>query len=217
MAHADAHIAHDGAVFSGGKLEDLGSYREGFKNVLRLVVFESLAIVVLLGIVFYRVNDVRPQDRYFAENADGSVRRMVGLAQPNMSQDAIVTWAGAATSRIMTFGFDDIDASMAAAKKDFTPEGWKSFSEKLKNSSLLRALMANQQLLTSVPLQTPTLVSEGLWNGQYTWMVNVNLVMTTRAGPLEVVNRAAVRLIIVKMPTADNPMGIGIKAFYLIG
>ncbi|MBI1215653.1 MAG: hypothetical protein GC185_07535 [Alphaproteobacteria bacterium] len=196
-------------------VDEMTSYRDGFRNLLFLVIVECIVIVGLLGGVFYCVSSVHPQDGYYAENVNGTKRRMIGLNQPNMNQNTVLTWAAAAVTQIMSFGFNDLDQSMEAAKADFTPEGWTSFNAAIHRGSLLRTLINNQQLLTSVPIATPELMRMGLFGGDLVWVVNMSIVMTTRAADQKSSTRARVRLMITKMPTAQNPMGIGIKAFYL--
>jgi hypothetical protein len=199
----------------GISVDEMMSYRDGFKNLLRLVIVESCLIVVLLAGVFYYLSSVKPQDRYFAENIGGTKREMVGLVRPNMSQQAVLSWAAAAVSQIMTFGFNNVDESMAKAKKNFTSEGWESFSTAMKKTSLLHLIVENQQLLTSVAVGTPTMVREGMMGGDYVWIVNMKIVMTTRAADQKQTGHANVRLILTRLPTAANPMGLGIKIFFL--
>jgi len=203
---------------NAGLSSDMTSYREGFKNLVRLVIFEGVVALFLTCIVLYYVSYVLPQDSYYAVSglANGAELKkpMIGLASPNISRDAILRWSAASATEVMTFGFDDLDTRMTRARRLFTPEGWTSFEAALKKTALVKVMVDNQQLLSTIPAASPTVLMEGLMQGKYTWVVEMPSILTLRAGDKKSTAMLRIRMIIVKMPTEQNPMGIGIKTWY---
>lgn len=191
------------------------SYRDGFNNLIWVIKILAVGIFVMTGVLFYYISSVLPQDRYAALTGvdGGTVVRMVGLRQPNITTEALLSWAVQAASDVMTFGFNDVDKRFAESRKYFSEEGWRSFSEALAPSQLLKTMMEAQQITTAIPRGTPKLIHAGLYKGQFTWIVDVPLLMTTRAGSVSKQSRMSIRMFIVRMPTQNNPMGIGINTW----
>lgn len=189
------------------------AYRDGFKNLLRIVFVLGLFIFVLLGVVFYYVSSVLPQDRYWAVTIEGESMPMVDLGDPNVNNASLLAWASRAASDIMTFGFNDIAERFAHSRNYFSQEGWESFSEAMAKSGLLRNITTVQQIVTSIPRDVPVLIGATMRKGKYTWVVDVPLVMTIRAGSASASQLVSVRMYIVKMPTTQNPTGIGIQTW----
>ncbi|MDE1151381.1 MAG: DotI/IcmL/TraM family protein [Micavibrio sp.] len=198
-------------------VEDLSSYRDGFKNLIRLAIMMGFVMIIMTGVVIYYVSYVIPQDGYYAISAlsNGSElkRPMDGLASPNVNTDAMLRWAASAATEVMTFGFTDIDERMTKSRRLFTTEGWDSFTSALVKTSMIKNMLEFQQILATIPAAEPRKISEGLYNGDYTWVLEMPVIMTLRAGDKVTTARAKIRLIVVRMPTESNPMGIGIKTW----
>ncbi|HYD17669.1 MAG TPA: DotI/IcmL/TraM family protein [Patescibacteria group bacterium] len=196
------------------KVADMSSYRDGFKNLMHLVKMLGVVALVLTGFDYYYISHFVPQDGYYAVSPGGAKRRLLGLSLPNVNRDAILRWAGAAGTEIFTFGFHDIDERMTRARRLFSDEGWKSFSEALGKARLLKAMMDQQHIMTAIPAAPPRMLMEGIYNGDYSWIVEIPMILTTRAGAETRNSRTNMRLVIIRMPTKQNPMGIGIKTIY---
>ena len=194
-------------------LEDMSSYRDGFNNLMMLIKVLCLISILGTGFVYYYISTFIPQDSYYAISPGGAQRRMVGLNLPNINRDAILRWASAATTEIMTFGFHDIDERMTRARRLFSDEGWKSFSEALGKARMLKAMVAQQHIMTAIPVSPPQILAEGIFNGDYSWIIEVPTILTVRAGSEIRILRSRLRLVIIRLPTSSNPMGIGIKTF----
>jgi hypothetical protein len=193
--------------------EDIYAYRDGFKYLLWLVKLESLAIVVATGIVLYVFMNYQPQDSYFAIGVQGNNERLFDVKEPNVNRAALLAWVAAAATQATTFGFTDYEEKFAASQKNFSPDGWKSFQTALTGSSLLKNVVQFQQILTSIPISPPMIQAEGLLEGQYRWIVSVVLVQTVRAGNKKATRYVPITMILVKMPTRENPMGVGINTW----
>jgi intracellular multiplication protein IcmL len=191
-------------------LDELLSYRDGYKNLFRVAVGLVLLIVVLLAGVFYRVNYVLPQDRYFAVMAGGHLMPLVGLQEPYINNALLLDWAAQAATEILTFGFNDVNARFAASQKYFTPEGLVSYRESFVKSNLFQNVQKFQQVITAIPAAPPSILGQGLQEGKMGWMIEVPIVMTVRAPGTEKRVRAHVLMFVVRLPTSVNAAGLGI-------
>lgn len=186
-------------------------YRDGYRNLTRLVLIQGLAIIGLIIGLVVTVSISQPQDRFFATTSDGRLVRMIPLGQPNLNDAAIVSWSARAASEIMTFGFHDYQRRLQESSTYFTRRGWQSFTEALDRARIIEAVEKNQQIVTSAPQQAPVIIQQGLVNGIYRWIVELPLIVTYQSGGAQQSNVVRVRLIIVRVSTLDSPSGIGIQ------
>lgn len=189
------------------------SYQTSFVNLVRVITVQGLVILALTLVLIYCIKEVRPQDRYYAETIEGLRMPLVGLNDPNVNTEALMAWAEQVAVDILTFGFNDVNERFGLARQHFSAEGWQSFREAMTNSMLLKNLTDLQQIITSIPAQPARLISSGLFQGKFAWVVEVPIIMTTRAGGESSYRRVIVRMIVVRMPTADNPRGVGIHSW----
>lgn len=196
-------------------VREMVSYREGFYNLVWVVKLMSLAIIILTVVLFYNISNVLPQDRYYAlTGVDGRTQMpMVAMPTPNVTNEALLAWAMQAATDVMTFGFHDMDDRFAKSRTYFTDEGWQSFGMAFAKSSLYKNVISLQQIVTAIPRGTPKIVHIGLYKGTYHWILDVPMLMTIRAGGKQAVERTSVRMFIIRMPTQNNPMGIGINTW----
>lgn len=195
--------------------DSVAAYREGVKNLMRMVLLQAFVIAGLMALTVYVVMNVKPQDRYFAETGAGLKMQITGLDDPNMNTAAILSWAATTATDVMTFGFNDIMDRFAKTSKNFTKEGWISFRDAMVQSKTIEGVRAQQQIITSILSEPPVLIQEGMVGGDYGWIVQMPMIMTIRAGGERQVRKLGVKMFIVRMPTAANPMGIGIKTWLM--
>jgi intracellular multiplication protein IcmL len=185
-------------------------YRKASRTMMLIVRIEAWMVFVIGITLTIYLNTRQDQDHYYAETADLKIMPMVSLHLPNMGRMAISDWAAMAAAQIMTFGFNDVDARFALSQKYFTPDGWETFRKAVIQSKLVEQVLATQQIVTSVPKEPPVLKQEGLINGKDGWAFDVPLLVTFRAGSEKLSRPKMVHMVIQKMPTRENPNGVGI-------
>jgi intracellular multiplication protein IcmL len=190
---------------------DEDSYAAGFRSLQAFVRFQMFVILVLSLVLYFYINKVRPEDRHFAETLEGKRMQMAALETPNMNMPTLRAWVQRAATEIMTFGFNDFDRRFNETKHNFTPEGWESFRAAMIESGLIQQVQEAQQILTAIPREEPTLYQEGVESGRYKWVFDLPLLVTYRAGSAKKTDLMPVRITIERMPTRDNPTGIGIS------
>lgn len=192
-------------------------YRDGYRLMQKIAFFEGIAILGLISVLVLLMILTEPQNRYFATTSDGRLIPMVSLHQPNLSDAALLSWVAQATTETMTFGFHDYKTRLQENSKYFTRRGWESFTSALQSSRVVEAVETRQQVVSAVPRSAPIIVSEGVVNAQYRWVIEMPLVVTYKSGSSSRPDSMQVRLVVVRVPTLDNPSGVGIEQWIATG
>lgn len=186
-------------------------YRTGFYLLAGIVKIEVLIVFCLMVANAYMALTHRPQDGYYAVNFENKMRYLYGLDNPILNQDALLSWVANAATDIMTFGFADYDARLFASQVYFTPEGWIKFAPAIMESRLLSTVIEKRQIMVAVPLEPPTILTEGVVKGRYTYQVQVPMLLSVRAGNAKTSSTITADLEIVRVPTSEMPSGLGIN------
>lgn len=191
-------------------------YRDGYRSILRLAVFQSIAILGMVGLCFFVVHVHQPENRYFATTEDGRLVPMIALTEPNLSTPALMSWVAQAATEVMTFGFNDYRRRLQEASRNFTRRGWESFTQALQRSRIIEAVEANQQVVTSAPQGAPILESEGVVGGRYQWVIQIPMVLTYQSGSKTRTDNILVTVVIVRLPRLESPNGVGIEQWIAV-
>jgi len=198
-----------------GKLESIvvrnNYYRDGYRMLLNVAVIEAFVIIALVSALILVLVGARPQKYFFATTEDGRLIPIVSLDQPNLSAPAIVAWTAQAASETMTFGFHDYRRRLQESSRHFTRRGWESFTKALQQSGVIDAVTQNRQVVTATPSGAPTLVSEGIVNGRYEWVIEVPILVSFEYGSQSKQSSMKLRLLVVRVPQLENANGIGIE------
>ena len=187
-------------------------YRDGYRNMLRVVVAQAVIVILLVCSLFYVIHIHQPENRYFATTEDGRLVPMISLNQANLSKPALMSWVAQSVSEVMTFGFSDYRRRLQEASRNFTKRGWESFTKALDQSGILDSVKENRQVLTTIPSGAPVLLEEGLdKTGRYFWQVEIPIAITYEAGSKRRSDSLVVKLVIVRVPRLESPYGIGIE------
>ncbi len=185
-------------------------YRDGYRLALRVSVIQSFIILGLIAAMFYVVHVHQPENRYFATTEDGRLIPMVSLIQPNLSPPALMSWVAQSTTEVMTFGFNDYRRRLQESSRNFTPQGWESFTKALQGARMIESIEANSQVITAAPRGAPILQSEGVVGGRYQWIVQIPMVLTYQSGSKTRTSQWMVTLVVVRVPRLESPNGVGI-------
>ena len=185
-------------------------YRDGYRRLQKIALIEAVAILGLIGVLALTIGASRPKDRFFATTADGRVLQMVPLDQPMLPDARVLSWAAAAATEVMTFGFNDYRKRLQESSKYFTRTGWQTFNDALAKSNLLQMVNQNQQILTAVPSRAPIIARQLNYHGVWRWYVQMPLTITYTVANREDSHAQLVTLALVRVSTLDNPDGIAI-------
>lgn len=149
---------------------------------------------------------------YHSITPEGKTALLVPLELPNLTNPAIVSWAATSITEILSFGFGDIKEKTMRQKIRFTKPGWKAFVKSFMSSKVGETFQKSQMVMTTVPSDTPVIISQGINEDDvYEWKVEVPII-TTYAANNNVIKpeRATMQLTIVRVPNGESPAGIAI-------
>lgn len=186
-------------------------YRDGYRTLLKVSLVESIVILGLIGAIFFVIHTHQPENRYFATTEDGRLIPMVALSQPNLSAPALMSWVAQSATEVMTFNFNDYRQRLQEASRNFTRQGWGSFTRALQNSRIIETVEQYQQIVTAAPRGAPILQSEGLVAGRYQWIIKIPMVITYQSGSKTRADNLMVTMVVVRVPRLESPNGVGIE------
>ncbi|MDP9127412.1 MAG: DotI/IcmL family type IV secretion protein [Pseudomonadota bacterium] len=176
----------------------------------QVVLVAALAVTLIAGTPFFQTIF-----QYYAIDSSRHVIRLVPLSMPNMTKQAVLSWATNSITEIMTFGFGDYRQHLREQNLRFTPEGWRSFVHAFDNMNIGEVFRERQLVLTTVPSDTAVILSQGPNSDQvYEWKVQMPIIMTYATNNnVTRKDTAIVTLTISRVPPTYNPGGIAIKAW----
>lgn len=191
-------------------------YRDGYRLAQRVAVAQSFVIIGLILAMFFVIKVHQPENRYFATTEDGRLIPMVPLSQPNLSNPALLSWVAQAATETMTFGFSDYRRRLQESSRNFTRRGWESFTNALQGARVIESVEAYDQNISAAPKGAPVIISEGVVNGQYQWVVEIPMIITYEAGAKKSSIHWTLRLVIVRVSRLESPNGVGIAQWLAI-
>ena len=186
-------------------------YRDGFRKMINLAIFEAVIIVGLILTLIVYINNSKAQDRYFATTADGRIMQLVPLNLPNMSKAALLSWVSQAATDVMTFGYHDHVKQLQGASRHFTKTGWDSFTTALQRARIVDSVKQLQQVVTAVPRSAPVVLKEGVVGGRYRWQVQLPIAVTYKGAEEGRTDNLLLTLVVERVSALENPNGVGIE------
>lgn len=190
------------------------------KNVVRLVQRQSLTILLLVFVLIGGAIVFQPLYKYYLRwpGADKKIEPLVALTEPNLTDQAILSWVVTSITEIMTFGFGDFDQRIIAQHHRFTPEGWESFVNSVRERNMREDFKMHQLVLATVPANTPVIVAKGFdEDNDYVWTIELPIVMTySTNNNRQSGKKSIVRVTVARMPSLANKAGIGIKMWKIM-
>ncbi|MEM6903052.1 MAG: type IVB secretion system apparatus protein IcmL/DotI, partial [Pseudomonadota bacterium] len=171
-----------------------------------------IALVFSGYTIYYLAND-RPSPEYFATTQDGRLIKMVPRSEPMLTQSAILTWAGKASTDAFTFDFVNFREQLQEAAVAFTPDGWRSFLKALEDSRNLEAVRERKLIVNAALQGAPVILTEGVVNGVYSWRIEMPIVVAYRSATDVQRQNLLVNMTVSRVPTLEYPEGVGITQF----
>ena len=172
----------------------------------------ALGVALILILPF-----AQPVYLYYAMGPDKSTMPMTGLLMPNMTNRAILSWATTSITEIMTMGFGDLDFKVPKQRHRFTQPGWDAYIKSFKSQKIGETFKQNELVLTTVPSNTPVILSQGVNpDDVYQWVVQMPIIMTYATNDnMTIKKQSIVTLVIVRVPAEESSAGIAIENWIL--
>jgi hypothetical protein len=184
-------------------------------RLLQTLTNRALIISGLTVFFIFCVPLFHPIYHYYAVNPQQQRTQMIGLGVPNLTNRAILSWAANGVTEIMTVGFGDFETKLLAQKTRFTHEGWDAFVKAFLDQKIDESFRKHQLVLTTVPSDTPIIVSQGEnENHVYQWRVQIPVIMTYATNNnVTRPERSLIDLTIMRVPFDQNDSGIAIDTW----
>lgn len=131
------------------------------------------------------------------------------LDKPNASTPEILSWTADAAMNAMTFDHTNYQKELQKASKNFTKEGWGTFTTALQQSEMLDTLQNRKESITSKPKTAPTLLKTEVMKGRYRWIVETPLLVKHESEESRT-DIMTFLIVVERVPAADNPAGYSI-------
>ncbi|HEX2548506.1 MAG TPA: DotI/IcmL/TraM family protein [Gammaproteobacteria bacterium] len=183
-----------------------------FPTLIFIVVFVLIVLIGLAFLLTYFVEN-RPLPHFSAITPRKEVFELTSYDEPSLLSSTIIKWASKAAIDVYTYKFYENDNEIAnKIRPYFTDSGLSSFYYSLQ--PVIETLRQNQLNTNSTVNGPPVIVNQGAFGGyDQAWRVQIPFLVTYEAAGGTSTRSYRVTLVIVKVPTTQNPVGIGIDQF----
>lgn len=185
-------------------------YKGNYHLVMIALIFSVAIFFALISIIVYMINHP-PAPRYFASTNDGRIMQVVPLDQPNLTQSQLLQWGNTAAIAAYTYSFSNWRKQLQGLSDYFTPEGWQRFIGALESSNNLDAVKSKKLIVSANTTGPAELIREGLFEGRYTWKVQVPLLVTYQGANNQFTQQSLmITMVITRLPTLTSTRGVGV-------
>ncbi|KTD75545.1 type IVB secretion system apparatus protein IcmL/DotI [Legionella waltersii] len=181
----------------------------------RIILALMIAIIVnlMMGVLIVYMMTHPPAPKYFATSINGRITPLFPLDEPNQSDSAVLQWANQAAIAAFTYNFVNYRDELQSASGFFTADGWDQFLGALQQSNNLDAVKAKKLVVSAVATRAPIILQKGVLNGQYSWRVQMPILVTYQSASEFTQQNNVVTMLINRVSTLNSPRGIGISQF----
>ncbi len=194
--------------------KDHAFYINHYRTVLILFCVLIVLILSAVGVLLYQTTH-KPLPVFYAKTMTGENMPLVPFEEPNQLPDTILRFASKAATIAYTFDFVNYNAQLYQARPYFTQAGWNDFL--LSIDPLVSTIVKNQLFVSGVVVGDPVISNQGeLPDIGYAWRVQIPFLVTYQSANITTKRRYLVIVSIIKVPTLENPQGIGIDQFVTV-
>lgn len=187
-------------------------YKDSQRKVM-LALLIAIAVNFILGSMLIYIISHPPAPKYFATSINGRITPLYALNEPNQSDSAVLQWANQAAIASFTYNFVNYRDELQASSGFFTSEGWDQFLTALQQSNNLDAVKAKKLIVSAVATRAPIILQKGILNGNYSWRVQMPILVTYQSASEFTQQNNVVTMLITRVSTLNSPRGIGISQF----
>lgn len=150
--------------------------------------------------------------------ADINNRFTPGLDEPSLSRDQIIAWARHAAQDTLDFDYKNADEKLNHAESYFTPGGWKSFLNALKDSNIVEAVKGRKMAIELIPEGEIEIKNSVVSDDVYRWYLEFPITLQFKAenGMPPSPIKSILVLQIERSPKSVNPDGVGIEQWVTV-
>jgi intracellular multiplication protein IcmL len=187
-------------------------YKDSQRKVILALLVAIVVNIVLASMLVYILTHP-PAPKYFATSINGRITPLFPLDEPNQSDSAVLQWANQAAIAAFTYNFVNYRDELQASSGFFTADGWDQFLNALQQSNNLDAVKAKKLIVSAVATRAPIILQKGVLNGNYSWRVQMPILVTYQSASEFTQQNNVVTMLITRVSTLNSPRGIGISQF----
>ncbi len=182
-------------------------------NTNKLLLFA--AAIALVGLLYGWYNrDPAPTYAIYQQNKQMYRVPINSVDRPIMSRQAMLNLLSVAVTSAFTFDANNYRAVLpAVGKKYFTDDGAENFLNAMVQAGQTALVVKKQLIVSSVISNRPVILQEGFVAGDYSWRVQMPVIVTYQSASEVFQVHLFVTLIVQKVSTRDNPYGVAIDKF----
>lgn len=189
---------------------DESPFMEEYRKKIGMIALSFLTAFLALGIFYMSAKMVKPANVQLV-GASGAPVLARTMPLPNQTRQAVKDWARESIQKAYTFDFRSIDQGLASAENYFTPDAWVAFNQAIKKSGLVDDVKKNRFSVALVLKEEPIIDSGAvIGDKEVAWKVLVPVTMSFSGDAPTVSKDMLIRLTIVRVPTTENPKGMGV-------
>jgi len=187
-------------------------YRDGNK---RMYVAALVSIIGLFGqaLIAYSSITAKNERVYFATDPNGSLIKLIPLAQPNQKNEVVAQWMQNALVDTFSFNFTNINTRLnETTMRWFTKNGASQFLREMKDSGHMDVVKDGKMIMSLTLDHTPIMIGSGNAPGTdiFTWNFQADAVLTFRTQSKEYSKKVRFTVAVERRSVLDNVEGLGI-------
>lgn len=133
------------------------------------------------------------------------------LLEEIVPESDVADWAYSIAPDIMTFGYNDHAEKLGKHQKNFTPNGWKGFTDALAAARIIDSIEENLQIITAKSAGEARIISKQVVDGErFEWAVQLPIDLEYDGEDGVRQDKWLVTLVIVRVPESHNSKEIAI-------
>lgn len=189
-------------------------YRRAYpKLLLVFILLCSIAVALTLTLTIITIKQPKPEN--YAALSTGQIVPIFAYSEPVLTDSYIRSWATFASRSVLNLSFNNYKAELKKASVFFLPQAFKLLNKSLSENGYLKGLISSKLIMRSYVNGPVVIPWQGIENGNFVWKVQLPITVRYEGASGEVSKSLIVRLVIQRVPTADNPRAILIKSIHL--
>lgn len=184
-------------------------YRDKFARVI-IIITAALLVLSLIVLTSLSLYLTKPAPIVFIVDKDWRVQAPVPIDQAYVPLPDMLQWVSRVVPNTFNIDFLDFDNELKGNTHYFTSNGWSVFLSQLNNYVDKETLIQNKQFVSGVATGAPFVLNQGILSGRYAWWVQLPIQISYAGGLRMLPKSLTLQLLVVRVPTDDNLMGIAI-------
>lgn len=187
-------------------------YRDGNKKMYAAAIVSIIGVFVQACIAYAGIA-AKNERVYIATDPNGSLIKLIPLAQPNQKDEVVAQWMQNALVDTFSFNFTNINERLSETTMHwFTKNGADQFLREMHDSGHMDVVKDGKMIMSLTLDHTPIMIGSGYAPGTsiYAWSFQADAVLTFRTQSKEYSKKVRFTVAVERRSVMDNVEGLGI-------